>query len=152
MSGLIDLNFPAFHAEAARLRALGYDVVNPAEINVDPPGWQNAMRKDIAALLTCDVIAMLPGWEGSRGANLEWLIATELGMPVLTATWIGFDGVSAELPTEASIQIRAHHWANTATGLRLARAENRAEAARAHELATKFLRMAVEAGVRGGVQ
>jgi hypothetical protein len=32
MTGLPDLNFPAFHAEAARLRALGYDVINPAEL------------------------------------------------------------------------------------------------------------------------
>ena len=31
MSGLPDLNFPAFHAAAAELRALGHTVVNPAE-------------------------------------------------------------------------------------------------------------------------
>ena len=31
MSGLPELNFPAFHAEAARLRALGFEVVNPAD-------------------------------------------------------------------------------------------------------------------------
>lgn len=30
MTGKPALNFPAFHAEAARLLALGYEVVNPA--------------------------------------------------------------------------------------------------------------------------
>ena len=35
MTGLPELNFPAFHAEAARLRAFGYEVINPAEINPD---------------------------------------------------------------------------------------------------------------------
>ena len=36
MTGHPQLNFPAFHTEAARLRALGYEVVNPAELNADP--------------------------------------------------------------------------------------------------------------------
>jgi hypothetical protein len=81
MTGLPELNFPAFHAAAARLRESGYDVVNPAEINVDPSeGWAACLRKDIAQLVTCEGIALLPGWEKSRGARLEHRIATELGM------------------------------------------------------------------------
>ena len=35
MTGIKDLNFPAFHAEASRLRALGHIVVNPAAVNPD---------------------------------------------------------------------------------------------------------------------
>jgi hypothetical protein len=31
MSNLPDLNFPAFHSMAARLRAAGHQVVNPAQ-------------------------------------------------------------------------------------------------------------------------
>lgn len=84
MSGLPDLNFPAFHAAAAKLRASGYDVVNPAEINVDPSaGWVECLRKDIAQLVTCDGIALLPGWEKSKGAALECHIATALQMKVI---------------------------------------------------------------------
>jgi hypothetical protein len=84
MSGIKDLNFPAFHAEAARLRALGFDVVNPAEVNVDPSaGWAACMRADIAQLVTCDAIAMLPRWQASRGATLEHHIAKSLGMRVM---------------------------------------------------------------------
>lgn len=81
MTGLPELNFPAFHAEAARLRALGYDVVNPAEINLDPSAtWEDCMRADIRELMTCGALALLPGSEGSRGAALELNIADHLGM------------------------------------------------------------------------
>lgn len=81
MSGLPELNFPAFHEAAARLRARGFEVVNPAEINADPStGWEACMRADIAQLVTCDGIALLPGWEHSRGAKLEKHIAEAIGM------------------------------------------------------------------------
>lgn len=84
MSGLPELNFPAFHAEAARLRAAGHDVVNPAEINSDPTAsWKDCMRADIRELVTCDAIQLLPGWECSKGAQLEYLIAARLGLLVL---------------------------------------------------------------------
>ncbi len=86
MTGYPDLNFPLFHAEAARLRSLGYEVVNPAEINADPAAeWHVCMRADIAHLVTCDGIALLPGWEKSRGATLELHIAQHLGMRVAPA-------------------------------------------------------------------
>lgn len=86
MAGLPDLNFPAFHAEAKRLSTLGHDVVNPAEINADPPGgWSACMRADIAQLVTCDALALLPGWRLSRGATLEHHIASALGMQVFEA-------------------------------------------------------------------
>lgn len=81
MSGLPELNFPAFHAAAAKLRAEGFDVVNPAEINSDPAAkWEDCMRADIRELVTCDGIALLPGWGDSRGAKLEAHIAEALGM------------------------------------------------------------------------
>lgn len=84
MSGIPDLNFPAFHAAAAKLRELGFDVINPAEINTDPSaGWAACMRADIAQLVTCDGIALLPGWENSKGARLEKHIAEALGMRVI---------------------------------------------------------------------
>lgn len=95
MTGLPELNFPAFHAEAARLRAMGYDVVNPAELNTDPAAaWSDCMRVDIAQLVTCQMIAMLPGWQGSRGATLEHHIAVTLGMPAV---------MSADLQPQAEV-------------------------------------------------
>jgi Domain of unknown function (DUF4406) len=83
MTGLTDLNFPAFHAEAARLRAMGFDVVNPAELNPDPAmGWRQCMRADIKALCDCDAIALMPGWVRSQGAALELHIAQRIGLDV----------------------------------------------------------------------
>lgn len=86
MTGLPELNFPSFHAEAARLRALGHDVVNPAEINPDPGmKWSDAMRADIRELVTCEGICLLPGFEASRGARLERHIALEIGLTIMYA-------------------------------------------------------------------
>ena len=83
MTGLPELNFPAFHLKAKELRAEGRAVVNPAEID-EAPGrpWHEYMRKDIRLLMDCDTIHMLPGWENSKGARLELHIARELGMKV----------------------------------------------------------------------
>lgn len=100
MSNLPNLNFPAFHAEAARLRVLGYEVVNPAEINggedeltacaaMTPDEitahWRTCMRNDIKVLVDCDGIALLSGWERSRGARLELHVASELGLDIIEA-------------------------------------------------------------------
>ena len=90
MTGIKDLNFPAFHAETARLRGLGHMVINPAEINSDPTAeWVDCMRADIAQLVTCDSVALLDGWTSSKGARLEHHIALELGMaPRLAAFFV----------------------------------------------------------------
>lgn len=87
MTGVPDLNFPLFNAEADRLRSLGYEVVNPVEICEDPnTPWHDCMRADIKALLDCDVIALLDGWEDSQGAHLELHIAHRVGIKVLIAS------------------------------------------------------------------
>ncbi len=84
MSNMPDFNFPAFNAEAARLRALGYDVVNPVDINPDTTTpYNECLRNDLKALLDCDTIAMLPGYGASRGACLELSVARRVGMEVL---------------------------------------------------------------------
>lgn len=83
MTGIPQFNFPAFHAAAAALRSAGWDVVNPAEVCPDPTmAWLDCMRRDIAALMGCDSIALLPGWMDSKGARLERHIAVQLGLQV----------------------------------------------------------------------
>ncbi len=90
MTGCPDLNFPAFNAEAARLRGLGFDVVNPVDVNVDPSAsWHECLRNDLAALLTCDAIALLPGWERSKGAQLELHVAHRIDMEIVTVDRLG---------------------------------------------------------------
>lgn len=85
MSGLPDLNFPAFNAEAARLRHLGYTVVNPADINTDSADWHQCLRADIRAMMDCDTLALLGGWQQSVGAHLELHIAHRVGLHVVMA-------------------------------------------------------------------
>lgn len=86
MSGLPELNFPAFHAEAARLRTLGFEVVNPADLNPEPnTGWHECMRNDLKALLDCDALALLDGWQQSTGAHLEMHVAHRVGMEIVIA-------------------------------------------------------------------
>ena len=84
MSSLPDFNYPAFDRRAAELRALGWIVENPAENPVPPCGsWAGYMRMALRQLSTCDAIHLLPGWEASKGARLEWLIAEKLGLEVV---------------------------------------------------------------------
>lgn len=84
MSNLPDFNYPAFHKAAALLRANGLHVENPAENPVPDCGtWAAYMRMALAQLVTCDAIALLPGWTASRGARLEHKVAVELGMRVV---------------------------------------------------------------------
>lgn len=88
MTGLPDFNYPAFAAETTRLRALGYDVVSPAEINPTGGTWQECMKKDIAQLMSCDLLVWLPGWSSSRGAMIETNLARELEIKTVMAASI----------------------------------------------------------------
>ena len=86
MTGKPDLNFPLFKQEAARLRSLGYEVVSPVEICADQSAnWHDCLKADIKALLDCDALALLSGWEDSQGAHLELHIAHRVGIKVLIA-------------------------------------------------------------------
>jgi hypothetical protein len=89
MTGLSDSNYPAFNNEAQRLRALGYHVENPAE-NPEPPckSWVGYMRMAIAQLATCDCVALLPGWEKSKGARLEHRLGLDLSLRVVSVSAI----------------------------------------------------------------
>lgn len=94
MTGLPQFNFPAFDAAAEKLRLLGLDVFNPAQMDrdlgFDPSGGavtqeflRDAMRRDLSAICDADSIAMLPGWEKSGGARVEWMLAVHLGLKVI---------------------------------------------------------------------
>lgn len=91
MTGLPEFNYPAFNTAADRLRDAGFPVLNPAETDPDDyphaydgptPPWKWWLRQALAMVIQADAIAVLPGWESSKGARLEVHVATELGMPV----------------------------------------------------------------------
>lgn len=83
MTGLPLLNYPAFHAAAADLRSQGYQVENPAEGPAEA-SYEAYLCRGLLQLLTCDTVALLPGWERSRGARIEHQVAQTLGMRIET--------------------------------------------------------------------
>ena len=88
MSGIVDWNHPALNATAALWEAEGWDVINPARHcggDTTRPR-REYMRSAISQLSVAHAVAVLPGWEASRGACLEVLIAAALEIPVWDAT------------------------------------------------------------------
>lgn len=84
MTGIKNKNFPAFNKAAKMLRKKGYQVINPAELDMSHPRptWAECLRRDILAEMRCNGVATLPGWKHSRGAQLEVYIAEALNWPV----------------------------------------------------------------------
>lgn len=107
MRGLPNFNFPAFHAAAAKLRAEGHTVFNPAERDEEefgrvfaPTGSEaefaqatgmtvmemrrNCFYADTAWITQhADAIALLPGWAKSKGAVAERALAEALGLTII---------------------------------------------------------------------
>jgi hypothetical protein len=81
MTGLPDHNFPAFHQAAEVLQTMGWAVENPADRGIVIGWvWSDYLREDLRMLTYCDSIMLLPGWQQSRGAQLEVHVAKQLGL------------------------------------------------------------------------
>lgn len=86
MTGYPDWNFPAFHIITKRLRDAGHEVLNPAENDggdASAGDWAYFMRQDLGHVCAVEAVAVLHGWERSRGAALEVTVAHALGLPIL---------------------------------------------------------------------
>ena len=106
MRGIPEFNFPAFHAATATLRAQGHEVFSPAErdnqhhgtdISMNNPtgdesvaaaqhgfSIREAMAADCAWICQhADAIALLPGWQNSRGAVAERALGIALGLVLI---------------------------------------------------------------------
>lgn len=106
MTGLPDSNREAFRQAAFHWRENTYDVCNPVDIYVpDGSSWETYLREDLKALLNCTAIAMLPGWEQSRGARVEHLIAVILDMPVFDAITMAALDVPPKLLDQPSVKV-----------------------------------------------
>lgn len=91
-----------FGAASELLERRGYEALNPYSVSPCTDGsceewpgnprsnghtWACWLRFDLVALLQCDMIFTLPGWEKSRGAVLEVQTALGVGIPVHHLTW-----------------------------------------------------------------
>jgi|ERR1051326_2321292 hypothetical protein len=100
MRGLPEFGFPIFDAAERILMALGYECVSPASmdrdegfdaagktgITLDGFNVYEALKRDFIAIMECDGIVLLPGWENSSGAQAEKVVATSTGKKVMTYT------------------------------------------------------------------
>jgi len=89
MTGYELYNFPAFIESAKKIEDMGWKVISPAQLDIDrgfnpiedPDAvftdemLMPAIRLDLEAVLSCQAIAMLDGWEKSTGATAEFHVA-----------------------------------------------------------------------------
>ena len=70
MTGLADLGRAAFAEAESKLRALGWDVLNPARL---PEDWPKELYLPVCfeMVKAADWMVLLPGWEKSKGAVAE---------------------------------------------------------------------------------
>lgn len=100
MRALPHYNFPAFDEAAARLRALGHEVFDPAEhdesngfdpatapadLMTQPGVFAHYMSRDLPEVCRSEAVAVLPGWRQSAGARLEVYVAEQVGLLILDA-------------------------------------------------------------------
>ena len=106
MRGIPEFNFPAFNDAAELLRSKGHEVFSPAEADMERHGvdissgnttgcedtaakehgfsLREALGIDLAWICAhAEAIALLPGWENSKGAKAEKATADALGLKII---------------------------------------------------------------------
>lgn len=92
MAGLPELNLPAFYKAEKELMNAGWRVVNPARFNavfnVYDEGIEGKILNAVceserAAIPHLDAIYLLKGWEKSKGAKRELLVALQHNLKVI---------------------------------------------------------------------
>lgn len=58
----------------------GYSTECPGEATDEH--YDHYLRGDLIEMLACDGVALIDGWEASRGARIEQTVAVQVGMPV----------------------------------------------------------------------
>ena len=75
-----------FAAVETSLAMRGYEVVNPADANSSLPegtDWRVYMGESLRMLCSCDAIFLMHDWLSSKGAKLEYNVATHLGLKIM---------------------------------------------------------------------
>jgi hypothetical protein len=80
MTNIPEHNFPAFRAAAKTLRARGWTIISPAEMDETQPiengTWGQYLARDLLVIAgeNVDGMVFLPCWHNSRGARTEAVI------------------------------------------------------------------------------
>ena len=83
MTGIEEFNYPAFHDAKGLLEARGYEVISPADLPIrDDWDWIDYICFDVGSVFEVDGVAILDGWEKSKGARIECRIAEGRQIPV----------------------------------------------------------------------
>lgn len=94
-----------FSSAYFQLRGCGYQVIDPMELCywMERRDWDSCMCVTIPAMLRCSGVALMDGWEDSRGAVIESDLARRLGMPVATVSeWMERSPTPPEPKSERS--------------------------------------------------
>ena len=96
MSGMPNNGYDQFNRKAAQLRAAGWEVLNPAEMDLTAglsddreftrEDYMQAARRDLSAIKGCQAIYMMDDYEQSPGACWEWAYAKELCLTIYYET------------------------------------------------------------------
>ena len=79
-----DFNRPAFQTAEDALREAGFPVRNPARLHFhgEDPEYDAWLKAALILMLECDGVALLPGWQTSKGACIEVELARKLNMRI----------------------------------------------------------------------
>jgi len=73
-----------FEAKEQELREQGYEPINPMKLPVNhDKSWEAYMRECVKALCDCGSIYMMNNYRESKGANIELLVASYLGLTII---------------------------------------------------------------------
>lgn len=90
ITGMPNLNIDEFQKYEDKFKNLNFEVINPHKLHTEEETksftWSQFMKQDIKFMVECDFVAVLNGWEKSKGANLEVYIARNIDMPIIDAT------------------------------------------------------------------
>lgn len=78
----VSANLAKFDEAHDALLACSYLPVSPNMGQRTGWSWSDYMRACLALLLTCDGVALLPGWHLSKGARVERDVAISIGLRV----------------------------------------------------------------------